>query len=245
MKKLFKFLSVLAIWISVWYIIARIVNAEYLIPYPHIVIKTLGQLALTGDFWHACLSSLFGVLCGIIIGTVFGVIIAVLSSISEYSDSLLSPLVAIIKATPVASFILLALIFLKKGYVPTFVSALIVIPITSKNVQTGIQNTDKNLLEAARVFNMNKRTRLKYIYLPSVLPHFASAMTTSIGMAWKAGIAAEVICSPHNTIGYFLYRTKIYFDTPALFAWTLCVIVLSFIIEKIVGQLLKRVKNES
>ena len=90
---------------------------------------------------------------------------------------------------------------------------------------------------------MNKGRDLNiFIFRPSF--RILLRMIASIGMAWKAGIAAEVICSPHNTIGYFLYRTKIYFDTPALFAWTLCVIVLSFIIEKI-GTAVKEGKNES
>ena len=52
-------------------------------------------------------------------------------------------------------------------------------------------------------------------------------------MAWKAGIAAEVLAVPKQAIGTEIYFSKLWFETPTLFAWTIVIIILSFIIEKL------------
>ena len=53
-------------------------------------------------------------------------------------------------------------------------------------------------------------------------------------------MAAEVIGLPNHTIGMHLYNAKVYLETPELFAWTLTVVVLSVLLEKLVVRLLRR-----
>ena len=71
-----------------------------------------------------------------------------------------------------------------------------------------------------------------------MLPYFASACRTALGLAWKAGVAAEVLCLPEAAIGTQVYQAKIYLETPDLFAWTLVVLALSFALEGLLGKLL-------
>lgn len=138
-----------------------------------------------------------------------------------------------IKSTPVASFIILALVWLTGNYVPIFIGFLMVLPVIYSNVFQGIAQVDVKLLEMAKVFRMSRGKKLLKIYIPSVLPYFTAACRTALGLAWKAGVAAEVIGVTQNSIGRQLYYSKIYIETADLFAWTAVVILLSLSLEKI------------
>ena len=98
-------------------------------------------------------------------------------------------------------------------------------------------------MELARAYGFGRGRTLRRIYIPSVLPYFASGCRTALGLAWKAGVAAEVLCQPQNAIGTQIYNTKYYLETPSLFAWTLVVIALSFLLEWAVGGLLRRAEG--
>ena len=143
------------------------------------------------------------------------------------------PVISLVKAAPVVSFIILTLVWLKSGTVPAFISFLMVFPVVWTNVSEGIRRTDKKLLEMAKIFDFGRIKTVKNIYIPSVLPFFKTACVTGLSLAWKSGIAAEVICTPQLSIGKQLYNSKIYLETPELFAWTAVVVILSGIVEKL------------
>ena len=60
-------------------------------------------------------------------------------------------------------------------------------------------------------------------------------------MAWKAGVAAEVIGVIDGSIGGKLYDAKIYLLNSDLLAWTVVIIALSVVSEKIFSMLLKAI----
>ena len=166
-----------------------------------------------------------------------------LTSAVSFLKKLFYPLISLVKATPVASFIILALVWIKKNGVPVFITFLIVLPIVWSNVSEAINNTDKSMLEMAKVFRFGRLKTVKYIYVNSVLPYFAAGCTTALGLAWKAGVAAEVIALPQSSVGFHLYRAKITIETADLFAWTLVVIILSVLLEKLIVALLKKIRK--
>ena len=138
-----------------------------------------------------------------------------------------------------ASFIILALAWFSSKNLAIFISFLMVIPIIYTNVLNGICETDKELLEMADIFEISGIRRIRYIYIPQVMPYFRTGCTVALGMCWKAGIAAEVIGMPKGSIGDRLQQAKVYLDTPDLFAWTLVIIVVSLIFERLFQRLLK------
>ena len=145
--------------------------------------------------------------------------------------ALVLPLMSVIKATPVASFIILALIWLGSSRVPSFITFLIVLPVVWTNLDVGLQKIDPQLREVVLVFRMPFFKRVKFLLIPSVKPYFVSACRTSMGLAWKAGVAAEIIAMPRDTIGTMIGEAKLYILTPEMFAWTITVILLSLLIE--------------
>ena len=225
-------------WLALWQLLSAAVGSALLLPAPLSVVRRLFELMGTAQFWRTVLLSLLRISAGIVSALVLGVITAVLTCRFALLDALLSPVISVIKTTPVASFVILVLIWLRRDYVPVLISALMVFPVVWSNVSAGIKNTDRSFLELARVYDFSFFKTARSIYFPSVLPYFRSACSSALGFGWKAGIAAEVLTVPGVSIGRMIYESKLYLQTTDLFAWTLCVILLSFLLEKLMLRLI-------
>ncbi len=234
-------MTVILVWLLLWQLAAAAVNKEILIVSPVDTIRRLFELASHGEFWLSSLMSLMRIIEGYLAGVIVGTAAAVLTSSIKIANDFLRPLLSVIRATPVASFIILALVWIKRDNVPLFAVSLIVIPIIWANVTEGIYSTDKGLLEMAKVFRLSKRKKLLKIYVPSVMPFFFAGCSTSVGLAWKSGVAAEVLSLPKLSIGKELYYSKIYIETADLFAWTVVVIILSMILENLLKKVLLKI----
>ena len=243
MRRIGRVLLPVLFWLGVWQLAAAAVGQELLLPGPAAVGRRLLELAAGAVFWQTALASLLRIFGGLLLGVALGALLAGLTAWVPLLDWVLTPAVKVVRATPVASFILLVYLWVERGRVPGLISALMVLPVVWGNVTRGIAETDPRLLELARAYGFGRGRTLRRIYIPSVLPYFASGCRTALGLAWKAGVAAEVLCQPQNAIGTQIYNTKYYLETPSLFAWTLVVIALSFLLEWAVGGLLRRAEG--
>ncbi len=230
----------LAFWLLVWQGVSMWVGSDLLLPGPWTVICTLAGLVVEGEFWQATGLTLLRVFVGLAVGAVLGTVIAVLTHVSRWCDRILSPAVKVIRATPVVSFILLVLLWVATGMVPGVISALMVLPVVWGNVRKGMGSADPQLLELSHAYRFSRGKRVKLIYLPAVAPYFTAGVETGLGLAWKAGVAAEVLCRPKLAIGTQVFFSRNNLETPQLFAWTLVVIVLSFVVETVLVQLLRK-----
>ena len=118
-----------------------------------------------------------------------------------------------------------------------------VLPVVWGNLCRGIRETDPKLLELAAAYRFSWWKQVRLIYLPSLRPYFLAAVTTAMGLAWKSGVAAEVLCIPRPAIGTQIYNSKLYLDIPDLFAWTVAVVALSLLLEGLLRALLERDKR--
>ena len=230
----------LAFWLCVWHLASLAVGKELLLPGPLTVAERFLALAGTGTFWRTALVSLGRIFGGFAAGALAGSALAVLTSASPWAECLLSPAVKLIRATPVASFIVLVLLWSPTGRVPAIIAGLMVLPVLWANVRKGIAQTDRLLLEAAEAYRFGRWRTAALVYVPSVFPYFSSGCSTGLGLAWKAGVAAEVLCQPRPAIGTEVYAAKLTLDTPALFAWTAVVIVLSLALDQALSLLFRR-----
>lgn len=232
----------LVFWLIVWQLVSKAVGLELLLPGPLCVARTLGTLLPQGEFWRSVLRSLARVLCGFAAGTALGVLLAALTHASVLCDTLLAPAIRLMRTVPVASFIVLALLWLRSSVLPAVITGIVVLPVVWGNLRAGIAAVERQYLELARVYRFGCRKTLRLVYVPSVLPYFRAALLSGIGMGWKAGVAAEVLCQPKFSIGAHLYNAKIYLETPELFAWTIVVIALSLLIEKLLQHFVREVQ---
>ena len=228
-------------WITIWQFASMYLGQEILLASPVSVIKRLTELIAMGDFWKSVVFSFVRIILGFSLALILGTVLAALSSAFFAVEVLMEPLIMGIKATPVASFIILCLIWIPSKNLSVFISFLMVLPVIYTNILEGIRQTDRKILEMAKVFQVNPGRKIRYIYVSQVLPYFLSACRLSLGMCWKAGVAAEVIGVPSGSIGEKLYNAKIYLNTPDLFAWTIVIIVISFVFEKCFLGIVSRV----
>ncbi len=234
-----------AVWLLVWQAAGMALGQELLLPSPLAALRRLGELALTGPFWRAVGWSAARILGGFLLACLAGTALAALASRRRWVRELLAPLAAAVKATPVASFIILALVWMNSRQLPLFIAFLMVFPTIYLNMLEGIAQTDGKLLEMAQVFRVPLSRRLGGIYLPQVLPYFRSAASVALGLCWKAGVAAEVIGLPAGSIGERLYTAKVYFQTADLFAWTAVVVAVSAGFERLFLALLERLAGKA
>ncbi len=243
-KALQVFISIV-FWFSVWAIFSYRVDNTFLLPSPLKTLKAVGELVLTSDFWILSANTLGRIFLGIFIATLVGVIVAIVTTNFSFFNTLFSPIMSAVKATPVASFAFLAVLFINHDLLPIFISALLVVPIVWTNVSAGIKGVSKEHKEVAKIYNFSRSKMLTKLYIPSVLPYFLAACRSAIGLAWKAGVAAEVLCPPRSAIGTELYNAKNYLDTEKLFAITLLTIVFSIILEKLLIYLISKMPIKS
>ena len=238
-RKLLPALGVTLFWLTVWALAAAAVRQELLLPSPSQVLRCLVRLAGGAEFWQTVFRSILRVLSGILAATVLGVLLAALTERSRVCKLLFAPLMTLVKSTPVASFIILALIWLGRDILPVVITGLMVLPVVWANVSAGIAGQDIQLLEMAAVYRLSRWSILRNITVPSVLPYFRSALSSALGLGWRAGIAAEVLTVPQLSIGKRIYESKLYLETTELFAWTLTVILLSLLIERVLLRLVR------
>ena len=219
-------------WLGLWYIVALFVNQELLIPTPAAVVTVLGSLLKNGLFWQSVGLSLLRICVGYLAALAVGSLLAVLTARVHTARTLLAPLLHIVRAAPVASFIIITLVWIRYTWVPVFIAFLMVLPMVWLNVEQGIREIDPQLIEVTKMYRFSQGKRLKKLYLPSIQPFFLTAAVNGLGFAWKSGVAAEVICRPDFSIGKQLQDAKTYLETPEVFAWTAVVILLSLLLEK-------------
>lgn len=236
-------LATAVFWLVIWQAGSMLVGKEILLPSPLVTLKHLAALFSTWDFIIACGVSIIRIMLGFLLGCAVGVILAVVCHTVPFLNTLLTPLKATVKATPVASFIIIAYMWLTKSEIPGFIASLIVIPIMWSNISAGLENVDKRLVEVGKMFSFSPFYYLKHIYFPSIKPYFTAGAITGIGLAWKSGIAAEVLVVARDGIGGLLYESKIYFESADLFAITAVVIAISLIIEKTFERFMKGTKK--
>lgn len=239
-KRSLKNCIIAAFWLGLWALLAFVVDKPLLLPGPVEVAVRLGELVSTTFFWATTGKTLLRIAVGFLCAVPAGVLLAAVTCRFRFLRELLSPLLTIVQSTPVASFILLLLIWLGRNILPSVIVMLMVLPVVWRNVSAGVDKADPQLLEVAKLYRFPPGRTLKRIYIPAAAPYFFAACRTGLGLAWKAGVAAEVLTVPKGSIGQMLYESKLYLETTDLFAWTVTVILCSLVIEKLLAAAIGR-----
>ena len=236
--------AVVAFWLLVWEVAARTTANTIILVGPADAFGRLLELAVTVNFWQSLRHSLMRVLLGFALSLIAGVSLAVLCAASKLIHALLMPFINVVKSIPVVSFALLAMMWLSPAMLSPFVAFISVLPIIFYNTYKGIENTDRNLLEMSSVFRVGILRKIRFIYVPTVAPFVISAAESGLGFAWKSAIAAEVISmGARNTIGGSMHMARTFLMTADLFAWTIAIVALSFVMEKAFFLLFGRIKK--
>lgn len=224
-------------WLCVWQAVYMKVGISLLVPSPAETVGVLLGLLGTAAFRTAVAASVISVMGGFLMGVTFGALLGGLAARFKAVEYALALPVGIIKTTPLASFILLVLVWVRRSRITALISFLMMFPTVYAAVYDGVRSADPKLAEVARVYNFSAYKTFRTLVVPAVLPFFVSALRSSVGIAWKAGISGEVLAVMRGTIGGELYNAKTYLDTPGIFAWTVVIIAISLFTEYAVLKL--------
>lgn len=220
-------------WLIIWQCLSLAIHNSIIFAGPARVVQALCLQLPTREFWSAVLFSLGKIGLGFLGGFLGGLLFGSLSFRFSFIRELLEPIMALLRSIPVASFVILALIWTGSQNLSVLISFLVVFPMIHANTMAGLQSTDPKMLEMAQVFHVSPLRRIRCIYIPALIPYLLNGCRIAIGMSWKSGIAAEVIGVPAGSMGEQLYMAKIYLDTASLFAWTLALIAVSALTESL------------
>jgi NitT/TauT family transport system permease protein len=235
--------SAIIFWLAVWEIISHALDADFIFPSVFETTKTLIDLLATTVFWKSLLHSLVRVLLGFFIGLSVGCILAPLAHRFELCRTLIAPLMSIVKSTPVASFIMVLWFFIGSAPVPVVIGGLMVAPLCYHNLLNALKEQSAELSDVCTVFNVRGYRKFRYLYFPKILDFLIPAAVSGVGLCWKASIAAEIIAYTQNSLGRQIYLSKAFLEGTELFAYTITVILMSLIFEKLMyflGEVVKK-----
>ncbi len=235
---------IIVFWLLLWQGASALVHNSILLAGPYEALLALITLAQTPEFWISILLTFLKITLGFMIGLVTGILFAGLSYRFRLFREFITPPVSVIKSIPVASFVIMVIIWAGASSLATVISALVVFPMIYHNVLSGLDSTASSMIEMGRLFRFRFIDKARYIFFPSVLSHLQSAILISSGMAFKSGIAAEVIGRPLRSVGSGLYLSKISLATSDLFAWTFCAVILAYLFEKAMSLILRGISSK-
>lgn len=243
-KKLVLSAVSIVFWLLVWELIARLVNLSFIIPTVWDIIVAFASIIVKSDFYLAITLSVGRVVLGLLLGTAIGGFLAYISVKSELINSIIFPVMAILKATPVASFIIILWFFFDKSLIPIIIALFMVAPIIWESVKEALQVKNKDMNEVAEIFEMPTKKRFRLLTVPTLLRYTLPATVSASALAWKAGIAAEIITLTKYSIGGNISNAKNDFEGAQMFAWTVTVVLMSIVLEKCIKLLLKRLSRK-
>lgn len=245
MKRILKYSLIVLFWIGLWCVAAAIVGLPLILPSPIDVLIKLWQMCQTTLFWRVMLVSSVRVTLGILISYATAFILALLCHRVKILYDFFTPAISVIKTTPVTSFILIAFVLMSRDLIPGLIAALIVFPVVFSNTLEGLRAARPELLETAKAYNLGFTDRIKCIWLPTLRPFMISAAGASAGLAIKAGIAAEVLITPEVSVGKYIFNAKQNMEYVELFAWTVAIIVFSYLLDLVFKLTMQRVKRKT
>ncbi len=233
--------SAVLLALLLWQLLSALVGMELLFASPLTVLKSLGLIVISHDFLPTVGFSLFRIGLGFLAAFAAGLFFGVLAYRFRVAEILIRPYVVVFQSVPVASFIILCLIWLSYAKLTVVISFLIAFPPLYSNVLQGMKAAPADLREMASLYRVPRFRQYLYVHLPALRPFLISSCSVAVGMAWKAGTAAEVIGMVTGSVGEKLYESKLYFLTADLLAWTVVIVLVSLLCEKAVVFLLKAV----
>lgn len=218
-------LGLLALY-AVWKGGSFLYNKEIILPHPELVLQEFIQLTSSSLFYKIIAGTVFRGLYAFSVAMIIGIAVGIASFVFPKFSIMIHPVMTLIRATPVVAIILLALIWFPSSFVPVFSAILMSFPVISTGIQTGFASIDKQLVEMTQVYHFLQADKIRYLYVPALKPHLIAAMHNTLGLTWKVIIAGEILSQPAFAIGTEMNNARLMLETPEVFAWVFCGILL-------------------
>jgi NitT/TauT family transport system permease protein len=225
--------------LTAWEIGARLSGSYLIFPGPALVLRRFLELLQTARFHRALGGSFLRVLLGILFSVPLGAALGIVAGLDRRIGAFLSPLFAVIAATPVMSVILIAFLVFGSERTPVFAAFLMVFPVMAANTIEGVRSVDPKLRELFVLYRFSRGETIRSLYLPALVPFILGGLRSSLSLCWKVVVASEVLVQPLLALGTGMQRAKAQLETPELFAWTLATVIAAACTEAAASALLR------
>ncbi len=206
--------GIIVFWLAVWELLDHVIDNRLVLAGPIRTAQALVAQIGQPDFWVICGASFGRIALGFLLSFLVGFLLALISCRHRLFRDFVDPIISLPRTIPVASFIILLLIWVGNQALTVFLAFFIVLPLIYTNMVTGFESVDKQMLEMARVYKLSKWRTFLYIYRPAFMPFLMRSTKISLGMTWKSGIMAEVLATPKPSIGKEMATARTFLDTP-------------------------------
>lgn len=238
-----KKIIILAVWLLIWQIVSVAAGLELLFASPVAVFKEFIVLMGQAEFYITAAHSFLRITGGFLVSAMAAVILGSFAGRYSLVKDFLAPVIHLMQSLPIAAFIILALMWFGSENISFVIGGMVVIPIVYTAVVQGIKNMDDGLRQMAQVFEVGLLKRVRYIYFPQIYPYVLANCRVALGMCWKAGVSAEVIGLASHSIGSQMYYAKLYLLSADLFVWSIVVIALNVLFERVFVVFMQFIKN--
>ena len=232
-------IAVAAFWILVWEAASLLVGSPILFAGPIDTVLSLVSFVPDPAFWEALALSFAHILAGFLAGFAVALVLGFLSHRYRLMRELLAPFFDALKSIPLVCIIVLLLLWVGSKKVSGLAVFLAVFPAVYFSMLEGLDAQDPKLRELLHAMQTSGMRIFLADTWQQLLPFLLGTARNVCGMAWKAGVAAEVIGTPRGTIGEAVYQSKLLLETADLFAWTIAIVAASWACERVFLALLK------
>ena len=220
-------------WLAIWQVASLALANPWLLSSPVDTLGVWANLILTGRFWAVVVHSLMRIALGFVVAFAAGCALGYLAARLPGMRTFLKPAVLVVKSAPVVCIIALLLVAAGSSATTSIVVGLVVFPQFYHAVMEAALSRDTDIDEVLAVFGVSRVRRALCVELVAFGASIRSATAVAAGLAWKSGVAAEIIGLPGLSIGESVYLAKISLDSAAIIAWTATVILLSWLSERL------------
>jgi NitT/TauT family transport system permease protein len=222
-----------------WQIMARAV-ASPLVPDVAAIGLELRRIVLSGAAAVEIGVTLERIVGGFLLAFAIALVVGLVSARSRIAQRFFEPALLLGLTVPGLVWALLCVIWFGVGLL-TSVSAIALgtAPALTLSVMHGVKAIDDQLIEMAHVFRFSRWARLRYLWLPAILPFLMSGARMGFSLAWKVIVLVEIF-GLSNGVGYQLNAEFSAQNVAGVLAWTIAFGIVMAVIEYGLLQTLER-----
>lgn len=231
------------ILLGVWQLLAHTLDNTIILPYPKEVGLAMASQLQQEVFYTSILQTMYRILLGFLCAMGIALIFAFLSYFFHWFADLFYPILLLTRSIPNISYILIVLFWFSAQMSVIIISFLILFPTIYATIYQGLYDFPREYQDVMKLYPAPKRIEIKQIYLPYLRSFLFASTISGISLAFKVGIMAEILGQARTGVGRQLNICRLNLDMAGVFAWTIWIIFILFLIERIIAYLQVKTKR--
>jgi len=218
-----------------WLVVGE-VTGNRLLPGPYAVASKLGEEIASGDLILHLGATLGRVAASFVIAMAIGCAIGIAMGRSRALDRLLDGWLVLFLNIPALVIIILAYVWFGLTEAAA-VSAVAInkIPNVVVTMREGARALNRDLMEMAAVFRMNRWRRMRHVVIPQLSPYLMASTRSGLSLIWKIVLVVELL-GRGNGVGFQLQMFFSLFDIAGILAYTVAFVAVVLAIELVLLQ---------